>query len=207
MADGRPFMARTTVRGYLVGEVVSALQKAIRRSDEEQAVYWAVELDQSGMAHYLWSRLLIITSEDVGIAWTEGPSVMRSLFETWQEAKGRRNPHRPERLFVVHAAMALARAPKSRRVDVAVWATYGNAKARLPIPDYALDWHTARGKAMGRGEEHWEKEASRIDQPGELDLTLWDSAYAVCEEEPFEMQWAGPADREPTANPQQELLL
>ena len=36
--------ASPTVRGYDMKEVVSALQKAIRRSDDESALFWAVEL-------------------------------------------------------------------------------------------------------------------------------------------------------------------
>jgi len=54
--------------GYVLGEVVSALQKSIRRGDEEGALYWSLELSESSFGQYLWRRLLIIASEDIGLA-------------------------------------------------------------------------------------------------------------------------------------------
>src|SRR5947209_3617402 len=60
---GRDVRLRT-VRGYLFGEVSSAMQKAIRRGDAQLAGYWALELWSSGFAHYVWKRLLTISAED-----------------------------------------------------------------------------------------------------------------------------------------------
>lgn len=160
---------KPTMRGFPVGDVVSALQKAIRRSEEEQAVAWAAELVQSGEATWCWNRLEIICSEDIGIAWPEGPAVIAALRAQFDRALARKSNSHPERLFVVHAAMLLARAPKSRRVDNAVWATFGVEAPMFPeIPDYALDHHTAAGKAKGRGAEFWAEEASKL--VGEADL-------------------------------------
>ncbi|MEO1064804.1 MAG: hypothetical protein AAFZ07_25595 [Actinomycetota bacterium] len=157
------------MRGFPVGDVISALQKAIRRSDEEQAVAWAAELVQSGEATWCWNRLEIICSEDIGIAWPEGPAIIAALRAQYERAAARKSKSYPERLFVVHAAMLLARAPKSRRVDNAVWATFGVQAPMFPeIPDYALDHHTAAGKAKGRGAEFWAEEASKL--VGEADL-------------------------------------
>ena len=163
------FFGQLTLRGYVLGEVVSALQKSIRRSDEKQAVQWAAEMDQSGFGSYLWNRLTIITSEDVGVAWPEGPAVIAALRNSYETmvAKGRRGG--AERIFVIHATMLLARAKKSRRVDVAIWSAYGHERPEFPeIPDYALDWHTARGRQMGRTDEtgegmrFWLEEASKL---------------------------------------------
>jgi replication-associated recombination protein RarA len=150
----RAFWATKTVRGFELGEVTSALQKSIRRGDEEGALTWAVEIDQSGFGAMLWSRLTTITSEDVGLAWTEGPAVIESLYAAWKRMKATKSRHHPERLQVIHAVLLLCRAPKSRLVNDAVWATYGHQEPLVDeIPDYALDAHTARGRAMGRGEE------------------------------------------------------
>jgi len=169
------FLSQRTMRGFVLGEVVSALQKSIRRNDEKQAVQWAAEMDQSGFGSYLWNRLTIITSEDVGVGWPEGPAVIASLRKSYEDmvAKGRRGGS--ERIFVIHATMLLARAKKSRRVDVAIWAAYGNEKPEFPeIPDYALDWHTARGRAMGRndsspeGLRHWLEEAAKLENEDEM---------------------------------------
>ena len=151
----KPFWATKTVRGFELGEVTSALQKAIRRADEEGALTWAVEIDQSGFGAMLWSRLTTITSEDVGLAWPEGPAVIEALYAAWKRMKASKSRHHPERLQVIHAVLLLCRAPKSRLVNDAVWATYGHEQPLVDeIPDYALDSHTARGRAMGRGDDY-----------------------------------------------------
>ncbi len=57
----------TTPKGYDLHEVISALQKEIRRSKEYEAVYWARELE-SFNPKALWNRLRVIASEDIGLA-------------------------------------------------------------------------------------------------------------------------------------------
>ena len=47
---------------------MSAVQKCIRRGNEMEAMYWAVEMFESGFDEWLWKRLRIIASEDVGLA-------------------------------------------------------------------------------------------------------------------------------------------
>jgi replication-associated recombination protein RarA len=42
----------TTLNGYDLFEVVSAFQKEIRRCNEEGAMYWGVELYESGFIPY-----------------------------------------------------------------------------------------------------------------------------------------------------------
>jgi replication-associated recombination protein RarA len=70
--DGPP----PTVHGHEAHEIVSWLQKAVRRGDTEAAVYGALELEHSGLGAWLWKRLRVICSEDVGPAWPEGPAVI-----------------------------------------------------------------------------------------------------------------------------------
>lgn len=178
-----------TVRGFDAHEVTSALQKCIRRGDETQAVQWAVELDQSGLGDYCWQRLLIITSEDVGVAWIDGPSVIRSLYQTYMEIRSRNSKARPERLMLIHATMLLANAPKSRMIDDATWATYAmKVPMHKEVPDYALDSHTRRGKAMGRGDNFW-GEAFKLENA--LDYSE-ENAYlnhGLGSGDQFDVQW------------------
>jgi replication-associated recombination protein RarA len=171
MGAYRSFASQKTIRGFAVGEVVSALQKAIRRSDEVGAVSWAAELDQSGFSAHVWNRLEVICSEDVGPAWPNGPAILAALRSSY-ERSAKRSRNGTERIFLAHAAMLLANAPKSRRVDAAIWAAYGYAEPMVPeIPDEALDFHTDRGRRMGRrsgtkaGDEHWDNEASKLVDP------------------------------------------
>ena len=155
--------------GFVLDEVSSALQKTIRRGEERQAIFWATELDLTGYGNYAWKRLRIICSEDVGIAWPDGPAVIRALYESWQETrKTEPKGTAPERsaamLFLVHAVILLARSAKSRLVDNAcvVFYTVERRTMDVEIPGYALDHHTARGRRLGRREADVYEESYRI---------------------------------------------
>src|SRR5690606_7436177 len=107
-----------TKQGHQLFEVASALQKSIRRGLEEEAMYWAVELFNSGFGEYLWKRLRIITSEDVGLAEPMMPATIEALYRAYvDQAKKKDEKHAPERLYVTHAVLLLCRAQKSRLVD------------------------------------------------------------------------------------------
>jgi replication-associated recombination protein RarA len=71
--------ALQTAGGYPFYEVASALQKEIRRGREEEAMYWALEL-AGQYDDFLWRRLAIIASEDIGPA----DSTLAGLIETLQ---------------------------------------------------------------------------------------------------------------------------
>ena len=133
-----------TKNGHDMFESLSALQKCVRRGLEEQALYWASELDRSGYSQHLWNRLRIIASEDVGLAESNVAVQIRTLYHNWQEA--------PEnKLWVMHAILILVRAPKSRIVDHAACLFYSAKRPTFEVPDFALDKHTYRGRKMGRG--------------------------------------------------------
>ena len=57
-----------TKNGFDYYEAISALQKSIRRSLEEETVFWGIELFESGYVGHLWNRLFIIAHEDIGLA-------------------------------------------------------------------------------------------------------------------------------------------
>src|SRR5712692_7372599 len=69
-----------TVGGYDFYEVLSALQKAVRRGDEKKALYWSHELYLSDYAPHLWTRLRVMASEDVGLADSSVAILVRALF-------------------------------------------------------------------------------------------------------------------------------
>jgi hypothetical protein len=80
-----------TIRGFEFAEVASSMQKSIRRGDEEGALYWAIELDRSDYGEYIWRRLRIICSEDVGLAEPLMPAVIRALYDNWVDAKKKKD--------------------------------------------------------------------------------------------------------------------
>jgi len=129
------------------------MQKSIRRGLEEEALYWASELELQGFGNYVWKRLRLICTEDVGLGETFLAATIRALYENWKDAKSGGNGQ--ERIFMVHAIVLLARARKSYLVSNAFLATYFDERPPREVPDYALDMHTKAGRQMGRGFEHF----------------------------------------------------
>lgn len=69
--------------GVHLFSAMSALQKCIRRGLEEEALYWASEMDRAKFAHQVWSRLRVIASEDIGLADNQMAILIRALYENW----------------------------------------------------------------------------------------------------------------------------
>jgi replication-associated recombination protein RarA len=157
----------TTVRtrhGLVADEVISALQKEIRRGNTENAALLAYEMigTSARLEAKMWQRLLTISVEDVGLGNGEAPILAYTLFrmhELFERGEGER------RLFAIHTVRLLCRAAKDRSSDeMSAWIKAEvESGRRLPsIPDYALDMHTAAGRSMGRDARHFYEEASRV---------------------------------------------
>ncbi|MBN2003927.1 MAG: hypothetical protein JXA21_11275 [Anaerolineae bacterium] len=161
-------MAFTEHHGYKFFDVVSALQKDIRRGNEEQAMYWALELIPRYEA-YLWLRLLAILNEDVGIASPPllaiVPELRREFFEFREAGK-----NGPARLVLANAILLMCRAAKCRLADHFQRAITQRFMTweKLAIPDYARDHHTDAGKRQGRGVDFWLEEGCRLEPQGDV---------------------------------------
>ena len=94
--------------------LVSALHKSIRNSDEDATLYWLTRMMEAGEdGQYLARRLIRMASEDIGLA---DPFALRVTMDA-AEAFGRLGY--PEgKLALVQAAVYLARAPKSNALYV-----------------------------------------------------------------------------------------
>ena len=150
-----------TKNGYVADEVISALQKEIRRSHVEEAAYWAYEMINSDLEAKLWSRLSTIAAEDIGMGDPQAVIVIATLHEAYFGFPAGRT----ERfLYGLMGAIYLASAPKDRMVDEIYHCLQKGLLGRKEIPDYALDKHTARGRALGRGEDHFWTESSATTQ-------------------------------------------
>jgi replication-associated recombination protein RarA len=148
----------------------SALQKSIRRGQVDLAVRVAVDLAESGYAAYVFRRLFVICSEDVGLAEPQLPATLWSLFQMHETFRVRSKRQGDALLFVVHATMLLAKAKKSRIVDHALmWACATDEP--LDVPDVALDRHTRKGRQMGRGWAHFWSEGALLADPATGELT------------------------------------
>lgn len=130
-------------------DVVSAFIKSIRGSDPDAALYWLALMLASGEdARFIARRLVILASEDVGLADPQGlvvaDAAARALeFVGLPEAK----------LNLAHATVYLATAPKSNRVTVAL----GRAEAdvrdqpRGDVPSHLRDSHYKGAGELGHG--------------------------------------------------------
>lgn len=165
--DGR-IGSPLTPGGYYLDEVISALQKEIRRGNEYNAVYWAVELENFN-PKALWNRLRVIATEDIGVAEPHAPLIINALESMYVYAKEKKKDE--YRMFFVNAVSILARAPKCRIADNLLICLIGDIKLgkRLEMPEYAIDKHTFRGRRMCRGVKHFVNEGSKTNNQGVKD--------------------------------------
>lgn len=149
--------AMRTVDGYLNGEAGSAMHKAIRRGEEEEALFWASQLDRSGNGNYVFKWLRIIASEDVGPADNSMVLLTRTLYENWLEQRTKGSPKGDTAytaIPLVHAVIALCRAAKCRAVDNALMLFYEEPgmgdPSTHPVPDYAKEGAPTSGSGLQR---------------------------------------------------------
>lgn len=178
-----PWSKITTRNGYAGDEVISALQKSIRRGLEEQACMFASELYISSpqLEEKLWRRLLTISVEDIGMGNPMASVVVNNLYQMSREfdyADG----DRP--IYFIHAIRYMCQSEKDRSSDLLKNICIKSfAMGKLPeIPDYALDKHTQRGQAMGRDSFHFLNEASRVYPQKEIDNDYKERYAKILEE-------------------------
>ena len=159
-----PWQRTTTEHGLAADEVISALQKSLRRGllDNALLLGWEMYLTSPELEAMLWSRLCVIAVEDIGLGNVQAPVLIETLYQQHQRYA---RPGGDRFLFAAHAIRVLATSAKDRTSDDMVnWARQSMALGeRLPeIPDIALDMHTRRGQEMGRDYRFFMEEASRV---------------------------------------------
>ena len=113
-------------------DVVSALIKSMRASDEQAALFWLARMIEAGDdPRFMARRLIVFASEDIGLADATALGVAIAA------ASAVEHVGLPEaRYNLAHAVMHLARAPKSRGVvdaiDAAQAALLGGASIEVP---------------------------------------------------------------------------
>ncbi|MBC5683912.1 hypothetical protein DW790_04165 [Firmicutes bacterium AM31-12AC] len=165
-----PWQSIKTRNGYAGDEVISALQKSIRRANEEDACKFAYELyiTSPEMEEKMWRRLLTISVEDIGMGNPMAAVVVNNLFQMRKEF-AYSDGDRP--IYFIHAIRYLVQSKKDRSSDLLKnICIKGFAMGELPeIPDVALDKHTRRGQEMGRDSFHFLHEASKVIPQAEVD--------------------------------------
>ena len=135
-------------------QTISAFHKSIRGSDPDAALYYLARMLQSGEDPlYIARRLIVVASEDVGLA----DNTLLSL-ATGAYAAAEKIGMPEAKINLAHATVALALAPKSTRV----YRGLGNAEAvlkepgvaGLAIPLHLRNAPTRLMKELGYGKEY-----------------------------------------------------
>jgi putative ATPase len=131
-------------------DVLSAFIKSIRGSDPDAGLYWLARMLEAGEdARVIARRLVILASEDVGLADSQGLLVADAA------ARAVEYVGLPEaRLNLAHAVLYLARAPKANSVITALGAALDDVH-ELPagrVPAHLRDAHYPGAAALGHGE-------------------------------------------------------
>jgi replication-associated recombination protein RarA len=179
-----------TKRGYDFYEVASALQKSVRRNLPDMAGYFALELFHSGFGEYVWKRLLTISAEDChGLITREIKALQESYILV--------NRKRPKgelpkgRIFISKAVLILCAAPKNRDADHLQNLIYDKRsigedrirefidsieinRDRIPVPEFAYDVHTKKGRRMGMTKHDFFRQEQRALKP-KSQYSLFDS--------------------------------
>ena len=164
-----PWTRVVSKRGYAADELISTLQKSIRRGDLRLAILVGRELYETSaeLEEVMWSRLCVISAEDVGDGSYFEPVLINSLYDMHT----RLDRSAGDRwLFATHAIRFLAERTKDRTSDE--WANLAlhliEASDRpFEIPEYALDVHTRRGQEAGRSVDDFWADGSIVENERE----------------------------------------
>ncbi|KAI9804609.1 MAG: hypothetical protein M1833_006683 [Piccolia ochrophora] len=135
-------------------DTISAFHKSIRGSDPDAALYYLARMLQSGEdALYIARRLVVVASEDIGLADNSMLSLATAAYAAAEKVG------MPEaRINLAHATVAISLSPKSTRA----YRGLANANAALrepgvaglPIPVHLRNAPTKMMREMGYGKEY-----------------------------------------------------
>src|SRR3954469_24981236 len=130
-------------------DVVSAFIKSVRGSDADAALHYLARMIEAGEdPRFIARRLMILASEDIGLA---DPTALPTAVAAAQTVQLIGMPE--GQLTLAHATIALAVAPKSNAVTMALAAAMGDIKAGKigPVPSHLRDAHYGGSKKLGHG--------------------------------------------------------
>jgi putative ATPase len=130
-------------------DVISAFIKSIRGGDADAGLYWLARMLEAGEdARFIARRLIILASEDVGMADPQ------ALVVAVAAAHAIEHVGLPEgQLNLAQAVVHLATAPKSNRAALGIW----NARALVrdglvgEVPAHLRDAHYQGAASLGHG--------------------------------------------------------
>ena len=152
LADAKQAAQRSNMRYDRDGDshydILSALQKSVRGSDPDAALHYLARLLEAGDMISAARRLLVIASEDVGLAYPQCAAIVKALVDTAFQLG------LPEaRLPLGEAVILMATAPKSNSACMAIDAAMADVRAGHTgdIPAHLKDAHYGGAAKLGRG--------------------------------------------------------
>ena len=131
-------------------DVISAFIKSIRGSDPDAGLYWLARMLEAGEdARFIARRLVILASEDVGMADPQ------ALLVAVAAAQAVEHVGLPEaQLNLAQAVVHLATAPKSNRTASAIWRAREDVRTGQlgEVPAHLRDSHYRGAASLGHGE-------------------------------------------------------
>lgn len=129
-------------------DVLSAFQKSIRGSDPDAAIHYLARLIKGGDLISICRRLQVISAEDIGLAYPQAASIVKSLVDSARELGF------PEaRIPLAEATILLATSPKSNSAIVAIDSAMHDIDTMEVdgIPRDIRDAHYSGAKNLNRG--------------------------------------------------------
>lgn len=129
--------------------LLSALQKSIRGSDPDAAIHYLARLLEGGAdILMIGRRLMVMASEDVGMAYPNAVSIVTSCVQAAQMIG------LPEaRINLTHAVILLASCPKSNSAVTAIEKAASDIQRKNidDVPDHLKDSHYSGARKRGLG--------------------------------------------------------
>ncbi|MGA8257897.1 MAG: replication-associated recombination protein A [Nocardioides sp.] len=133
-------------------DVISAFIKSIRGSDADAAMHYLTRMMEAGEdPRFIARRLVILASEDIGLA---DPTALQTAVAAAQAVQ---LIGMPEASFnLAHATIALAVAPKSNAVALALGEASADVRAGKigSVPAHLRDAHYPGAKKIGHGQTY-----------------------------------------------------
>jgi replication-associated recombination protein RarA len=148
--DDTMFMPHTP-GGHPLDEVISAIQKAVRRGREHEALYFTREMIAGGFVRYFWRRLMIIASEEVSGDLALCAAIGQLAANAERNTKAFASD-KQECVIEFQAVLHLCRAAKSREACDAAGLLYHSVKNGVRVEPHssAIDAHTRTGRSLGK---------------------------------------------------------
>jgi len=155
LSDAKLVTQRSAMRADRDGDahfdIMSALQKSIRGSDPDAAVYYLARLLEAGDLISACRRLLVIASEDIGLAYPQAAVITKSCVDSALQLG------LPEaRIPLAEAAILLATSPKSNSAICAIDAALSDIRNGKggEVPAHLRDAHYSGAEKLGRGKTY-----------------------------------------------------